>query len=443
MRYHEILISVILLGMVGGGWAQSWPNEPAGSTNLLDWNFSFRDGNGWTCYCADVSVISDGTAPHSPSFVGQWRYNTGMAGGISPGNLYRALPGLREIYVGYWWKASAGFSGHPSSVNKMLFLVGGGNFVPEMFGSPGGPYKLMLCLEAGADNCHLPSSYGDCPGTRMVYANTGNASLVPGSWYRIELYLKHSSSTTSKDGIVRAWVNGALTHNFTNVNYQASAWTELQINPTWGGMGSTVGATSYFWYDHMRISKPNGGVPEPVMPLSITTTSMPSGRAGSPYSATLQAANGKAPYSWTITSGSLLPGLSLNKTTGVISGTLISGGRSDFIVKVLDSNVPPKEASKAFNIIASGSTGISTSYLASSGAFGVEVSKRRVRFLMSALAGSNRRLNVFDLSGKSIFACRIASGEKAAATENLGNGIYFAVLGHGQQEWVVRFSVMH
>lgn len=55
--------------------------------------------------------------------------------------------------------------------------------------------------------------------------------------------------------------------------------------------------------------------------LSITTSSLPSFFVGKAYSATLSAAGGVTPYTWTITSGTLPNGLSLNATTGVISGT--------------------------------------------------------------------------------------------------------------------------
>ena len=60
-----------------------------------------------------------------------------------------------------------------------------------------------------------------------------------------------------------------------------------------------------------------------VAPLSVTTSgSLAIGVAGSVYSgATLQATGGITPYSWTVTTGSLPAGLTLNAATGAISGT--------------------------------------------------------------------------------------------------------------------------
>jgi hypothetical protein len=54
----------------------------------------------------------------------------------------------------------------------------------------------------------------------------------------------------------------------------------------------------------------------------IATTSLPLGELGVPYSVFLIARGGTEPYVWTITSGALTNGLSLNSSTGEISGIL-------------------------------------------------------------------------------------------------------------------------
>lgn len=68
--------------------------------------------------------------------------------------------------------------------------------------------------------------------------------------------------------------------------------------------------------------------------LSITTTSLPPGTAGTPYSQSLAAAGGLPPYTWT-TSGNLPAGLSLSGST--ISGTPTAAGAATFNVQVADS----------------------------------------------------------------------------------------------------------
>ena len=84
---------------------------------------------------------------------------------------------------------------------------------------------------------------------------------------------------------------------------------------------------------------PNGEVIITYQVLSVATTSLPGGTAGTAYSASLAAANGTPPYTWSVTSGSLPAGLNLS-SAGVISGVPTSGGTSDFTVQVSDSTTP-------------------------------------------------------------------------------------------------------
>jgi len=71
--------------------------------------------------------------------------------------------------------------------------------------------------------------------------------------------------------------------------------------------------------------------------LSITTTSLPGGTVGTAYSATLQASGGTPPYKWSVTPGSLPPGLSLGQSSGALSGTPTTAGTFSFTVQVADS----------------------------------------------------------------------------------------------------------
>jgi len=74
-----------------------------------------------------------------------------------------------------------------------------------------------------------------------------------------------------------------------------------------------------------------------VSTLTITTPAqLTSGVVGTPYSLALAASGGRTPYTWSVTTGALSPGLSLNAATGVISGTPTTAGSYSFLLQVTD-----------------------------------------------------------------------------------------------------------
>ncbi len=157
------------------------------------------------------------------------------------------------------------------------------------------------------------------------------------------------------------------TYKVTNGEYRyfmGATWEPLYLNETSGAISGTLAsaidrtftvtvtdATSRSTSQQLSI-----GVDEP---LSITTTQIPTGTTTNSYTATLTATGGYGAYVWTITSGSLPTGISLNRFTGIISGQTSSTGSFPLGITVQDA--AGRTASKSFTLKTSAPLAITTS----------------------------------------------------------------------------------
>ncbi|HEX4074491.1 MAG TPA: putative Ig domain-containing protein, partial [Candidatus Acidoferrales bacterium] len=86
----------------------------------------------------------------------------------------------------------------------------------------------------------------------------------------------------------------------------------------------------------------------PPTPLNITTTSLPQGFTNVAYTASLNATGGVHPLTWSASGGNAVaPGLTLNPTTGQITGVPTTTGPFSFHVSVKDSSLPNPPAQTA------------------------------------------------------------------------------------------------
>ncbi len=94
-------------------------------------------------------------------------------------------------------------------------------------------------------------------------------------------------------------------------------------------------------------------------PLSITTSTLPNGTAGTAYSQTLSATGGVPPYTWSY-SGTLPTGLGVT-SAGSVTGTPTTAGTYSFTARVTDSKATAATRSLSMTIAAAASTPMSAS----------------------------------------------------------------------------------
>jgi hypothetical protein len=117
----------------------------------------------------------------------------------------------------------------------------------------------------------------------------------------------------------------------------------LSLNSSTGVVSGTPGAAGASTFT-IQASNTAGAVSQAfsvtinpaVIAPTITTTTVPGGTVGAPYTATLTA-DGTAPITWSVSSGTLPSGLLLNGTTGTISGTPAAAGASTFTISAANS----------------------------------------------------------------------------------------------------------
>lgn len=145
---------------------------------------------------------------------------------------------------------------------------------------------------------------------------------------------------------------------------------QWQVSPSVGAYSDIAGATNTSYTtpatttgddgNRYRVVATNGSgsvtsnaaVLTVTAPLQIATASpLPSGTLNTPYGVTLTATGGAPPYVWGVQAGSTLPAfLTLNSTTGALSGTPTAEGTYNVSVRVTDASSPQQAAEKTLTL---------------------------------------------------------------------------------------------
>jgi len=219
------------------------------------------------------------------------------------------------------------------------FTMGTGTLPPGLTLSPGGVisgkptqvgtfvFTVQLTDSAPTTATSQPLQITIIPGPLVILTTGSLPKATAGSAYSFTLQKLGGASPYTWE-----LASGALPSGLT-------------LNSNTGVISGTATEFGTFTFavkltDAQPVSVTSGTLTLVVDPAPLTVTSagdLTGGRLNQDYTFTLGVTGGRPPYTWALGSGSLPPGLTLNGTTGVISGRPTTTGAFSFVVNVTDT----------------------------------------------------------------------------------------------------------
>jgi uncharacterized protein (TIGR03437 family) len=323
--YHWSLTS----GALPGGLALDGASGRIGGTLSAAGTFAFTvqvaDSGGGGAAQAFTIVVTSGvsitTTGPLPSGVAGAAYSTMLAasGGVPPYHWSvssGALPGGLALDA-----ASGRIGGTPNAAGTFAFTVqvadsGGG----------GAAQAFTIVVTSGVSITTTGPLPSGVAGTAYSTTLAASGGVPPYHWSLASGALPGGLALDAASGRIAGTLSAAGTFAFT-----------VQVADSGGG-----GAAQAFTI---------AVAPAP-QPVTITTpATLPGGTSGAVYLLTLSAAGGVPPYTWSLISGALPPGVQWN-ASGVLSGTPSASGSYSFTLQVTDSAASPARQTFSLSIAA-------------------------------------------------------------------------------------------
>ncbi|MBE0540496.1 MAG: Ig-like domain-containing protein [Verrucomicrobia bacterium] len=266
---------------------------------------------------------------------------------------------------------------------------------------------------------------------QSIAVTPANASIAAGGTQQFTATGTYSDGSTQNLTSQVTWVSSSASVATISASGVATALAPgtTSLSATLGGVtGNTVWTVQ-------------------TLPLTVTTTSFPTGTVDTAYAATLSASGGVTPYMWSIASGSLPAGLTLNPGNGVITGTPSSAGVSSFVAQVTDAANPGGTVTRSLNmsVVSAATTppgllgntneGTLTDYIWDNGAW---INAGRYQ-AASNLTVSTIRAKVAAISGR--YRCALYAGSSSVPSRLLGVTGEVSNPGTGWQEFPLGASL--
>ena len=213
--------------------------------------------------------------------------------------------------LGLQLSAGGGITGTPTGAGTVSFQITLSP-PPTFENAPPPSVSQIFTLTVNAAGLGIAQTSLPIAFTNTLYSTTltGTGGLTPYSW-------SLGNSSTGNDGLTIGASSGTISGTPT-----ASGTFILNVQ-----LADSSGLTLSRQF---TLSVSTG--------LTILTTTLPNGSVGTVYGTqTLTAGGGQPPYRWSVTTGTLPPGLTLDPAFGHISGTPTSNGKYPFTLTVTDN----------------------------------------------------------------------------------------------------------
>ena len=219
-----------------------------------------------------------------------------------------------------------------------------GGTAPYTWSVSSGSLPAGISLSAGGNLSGTPTATGTFSFTaRVTDANgqtaTQATSITIAAGVSITSAAPPTAVLSTAYSFTFAATGGTTPYTWSVNSGTLPAGLTLSSAGVLSGTPTTVGSFPF----SVNVIDANNGIATASITLVVTSSvaftfsTPPNGVVGTPYSFTLSAAGGTTPYTWSISAGSLPAGLTLNTSTGVVSGTPTLAGTSSFTAKVTDS----------------------------------------------------------------------------------------------------------
>jgi hypothetical protein len=251
------------------------------------------------------------------------------AGGTAPYGNFTAAPA--SLPPGMSLSMGGVLSGTPTGGGTFTFPV---SFLDSSTGT--GPYVGNVTYTLVVNQPHIVISPANLPnaqvGAGYNQALTASGGISPYGNFVLASGSLPAGMSLSNAGVLSGTPTAGGPDTFT-----------VQVTDSSAGGGPYTGSVTYT----LQVGAPT---------ITFTPTTLPAGAVGASYNQTLAVAGGTATYgSYKLASGSLPAGMTLDSTSGKLSGTPTAGGPFNFVVQATDSSTGngPYTGSQSYSLLVS------------------------------------------------------------------------------------------